>query len=148
MHRGLKSGAVLYKQEEEQAALDDEAERRRKRVQAWQEQKAKQMADEEAAAKAAEDEAVQWTFEDDSDEVRWVYLPIPLLVTLPQHRVIPCFLCSLAARGCTYKWRSDAAFGSWKTWNHHVGNMQAGRNLAEAFKLSLLLNQSTCSGST
>lgn len=52
-------------------------------MQAWQEQKAKQMADEEAAAKAAEDEAVQWTFEDDSDEVR--PLTISFLAALLTH---------------------------------------------------------------
>ena len=56
-------------QEEEQAALDDEAERRRKRVQAWQEQKANALALEEAAAQEAAQKAKGWSLEDDLDEV-------------------------------------------------------------------------------
>ena len=56
-------------QEEEQAALDDEAERRRKRVQAWQEQKAKALAAEETAALKAANKAKGWSLEDDLDEV-------------------------------------------------------------------------------
>ena len=59
----------MHVQEEEQAALDDEAERRRKRVQAWQEQKAKALADEEAAALKAANKAKGWSLEDDLDEV-------------------------------------------------------------------------------
>lgn len=56
-------------QEEEQAALDDEAERRRKRVQAWQEQRTKAQALEEAAAQEAAQKAKGWSLEDDLDEV-------------------------------------------------------------------------------
>ena len=56
-------------QEEEQAALDDEAERRRKRVQAWQEQRTKAQAMEEAAAQEAAQKAKGWSLEDDLDEV-------------------------------------------------------------------------------
>ncbi len=45
-------------------------------MQAWQEQKAKQMAEEEEAAKAAAEEAVKWTFSDDeSDEVCCLAFP-------------------------------------------------------------------------
>ncbi len=85
---GLMFCAALWAQEEEQAALDDEAERRRKRVQAWQEQKAKQMAEEEQAVKDAAEEAVQWTFEDDSDEVRSCDLLVPCLTCLPPHIIV------------------------------------------------------------
>ena len=60
----------MHVQEEEQAALDDEAERRRKRVQAWQEQKAKALVAEEAAALKAANKAKGWSLEDDLDEVR------------------------------------------------------------------------------
>ena len=59
----------MHVQEEEQAALDDEAERRRKRVQAWQEQKANALAAEEAAALKAANKAKGWSLEDDLDEV-------------------------------------------------------------------------------
>ena len=59
----------LYVQEEEQAALDDEAERRRKRVQAWQEQRTKAQVLEEAAAQEAAQKAKGWSLEDDLDEV-------------------------------------------------------------------------------
>ena len=64
----------LSVQEEEQAALDDEAERRRKRVQAWQEQKAKAAAQEEADAQEAALKAKGWSLEDDLDEV-WSIMP-------------------------------------------------------------------------
>jgi len=62
-------------QEEEQAALDDEAERRRKRVQAWQEQKAKAAAQDEADAQEAAQKAKGWSLEDDLDEV-WSLMPM------------------------------------------------------------------------
>ena len=62
-------GWPVHVQEEEQAALDDEAERRRKRVQAWQEQKANALVAEEAAALKAANKAKGWSLEDDLDEV-------------------------------------------------------------------------------
>lgn len=95
---------LLTVQEEEQAVLDDEAERRRKRVQAWQEQKAKALVAEEAAAQDAAQKAKGWSLEDDLDEVRFLCSQLgsdcnTLLhpAQPPAPAIIPGFLLQISA---------------------------------------------------